>query len=71
MKQIAAAVVRWYQGEDVPPDNDPRSGVVFMVGNRRYHWTARVARRMVVFYLARWQWIWGSLIAVGIATHKK
>ena len=51
MKRIIAAIVRWYRGEYVAPENDPNSAVFFAMGHQRYHWSARAARRLVRFYL--------------------
>jgi hypothetical protein len=64
LKRIANATKRWYQGEYVPPENDPSSQLFRLLGNQRYHWSARAARRLAAFYLEHWKWFWGFLIAV-------
>lgn len=54
------AVVKWYQGtiEVLPPD-------VGVVGfTHEIHWTARIARALVGFWLRHWQWIIGTGIAI-------
>lgn len=70
---ISKAIARWYAGEDVPPDNDPRSQFVLLQGRRRYHWSARVARRLVRFYCEHWKWLWAfpAVIATLLSALKK
>ena len=58
---------RWYCGEthDV---GDPLPGGQ-MLYFQHYHWTAKVARGIVAFYLRNWKWVWTTLIsAVSAAT---
>jgi hypothetical protein len=64
VKRVANAIARWYKGEDVPPDNDPHSPLVFMLGHRQYHWTARAARRVVRFCCEEWKWLIGTVLAI-------
>lgn len=59
----------WYNGETKMTEfhNDPSSGIVIGPGiYREYHWTAKVARKFVAFYLKHWQWFWGT--AIGVAS---
>lgn len=55
---------KWYEGTFEPYENDPNSGVFFVGGNYRRHWTAEAARAVVAFWLAHWQWTIGNIIAV-------
>ena len=60
-------VRNWYHGtpKTLEFDNDPGSGVVFMpYFYTEYHWTARVARSLVSFYLRHWQWLWTTILAI-------
>jgi hypothetical protein len=60
---------RWYHGktEMLEFDNEPGSGVIiFPTFITTYHWTARLARRAVKFYVAHWQFLWGT--AIGLAS---
>ena len=63
-------IQRWYHGEQriTEPDNDPRSAFVIMPSDYvEYHWSARIARALVGFYLKHWQWIWTTFVAVLLA----
>lgn len=55
----------WYDGELVIEPNEPDSVFILPFMYKRYHWTARVARIVVPFYLKNWQWLWlwGTIIA--------
>jgi len=58
---------RWYNGtpKTTVIENDPNSMVFFgPIFSTEYHWTARLARALVAFYLKHWQWIWTTVIAV-------
>lgn len=59
---------RWYNGKTtmVKFDNDPSSRVVVLPAFiTTYHWSARIARCLVKFYLQHWQFVWGTAIGVG------
>lgn len=63
---------RWYEGKFVIMEfaNDPDSCIIILPGVRReYHWTARLARSVVRFYILNWQWFWtmAASIAATIA----
>ena len=65
------AIKRWYYGTTVNIDaklnTRPDSPLIFMGHTRTtYHWTARIARAVVSFYLRHWQFLW--TIAVAVAT---
>ena len=62
---LRAKLKRWYEGEYVPPDNSPDSGLVFLIGHYQRHWSSRFAHTLVDVYFKEWKWVWGSLIAVG------
>ena len=55
---------RWYEGEYVPPDNSPSSGVVFLLGHYQRHWSSRLAHVLVAFYLKEWRWLLVFLVGV-------
>ena len=54
---------KWYHGRWTQPYNPP-NGLVIIGGHFEYHWTARIARAVVSFYLKNWQWVWGTVIAL-------
>ncbi|MDX7838045.1 MULTISPECIES: hypothetical protein [Aeromonas] len=58
---------KWWEGEVYYIEN--------VLPGIRYkrHWTAKVARKGVEFYLKNWQWCWGFLVAVSglIIAYKK
>jgi hypothetical protein len=61
-------VRRWYEGDGKTEvyENDPESSIVFMPHfYTEYHWTARIARRLVGFYRRNWQFVWTTGIALG------
>jgi len=47
----------WYSGEVKVHQN-----VVGIYTKR--HWTAKVARHMVTFYLKNWQWLWSTFFII-------
>ena len=55
--KLRSAVRNWYEGKYLPYENDPRSTLVFIGGDHKRHWTARVVRVLVEF------WHWSSLSA--------
>ncbi|MCK3776685.1 hypothetical protein MZK49_08060 [Ensifer sesbaniae] len=54
----------WYEGKYVSYENDPHSRVFIVGGYYERHWTARVARTLVEFWLAHWQWTIGTMLAL-------
>jgi hypothetical protein len=68
-KSILKVVEDWYRGPYVPPPNThPDSGLVFITGSYNPHWTAKAAQAAVAFWLAHWQWVVGTTIAlIGLA----
>lgn len=54
----------WYEGKMIPHDNPPNSAVFVLGWYYERHWTAKVARVLVTFYLAHWQWLIGTTIGV-------
>ena len=57
-------IENWYEGEFIPYENDPYDSVVIIGGTYKRHWTARIARTLVKFWLNHWQWIIGTAIAI-------
>jgi len=57
----------WYDGTPLVVDMPSRRlakavfiGVPFLAGTR-YHWSAKIARTTVFFYLQHWKWLWGLM----------
>ena len=48
----------------MPPENDPRSELRFMMGDYEWHWTARVVHSLVALWLKEWKWIIGAAVAI-------
>jgi hypothetical protein len=67
-------IENWYEGEFVPYKNDPNDATFIIGGTYKRHWTAKVARILVGFWLNHWQWTIGTALGiVGLAvamTHK-
>ena len=61
LSAITKPMHRWYFGEtrDV---GDPLPGGQTLYF-QHYHWTAKVARGIVAFYLRNWKWVWTTLIS--------
>lgn len=58
-------IKHWYNGETEMDDPIIEPGLVIVPAPyTQYHWTAKIARSVVSFYLAHWQWIWGTVIAI-------
>lgn len=60
-------IKRWYDGESKIQEfeNDPDSSIVIMpLLYTEYHWSAKIARAIVGFYLRHWQWVWSTIIAI-------
>jgi hypothetical protein len=53
----------WYEGEFVPYDNDTSSGLVFLGGYQKLHWTARAAKKLASFWYNHWKWIITTTLA--------
>ena len=56
----------WYRGRYVPPPpNDPNSQVIFLsLGHYEQPALAKILGTLGRFYLAHWQWIIGTVLAV-------
>ena len=54
----------WWDGEFEPYANDPNSGVVFIGGRQRRHWTSRAAHSVTTFIRLEWKWVIGFLMAL-------
>lgn len=71
-RPILKVVEDWYRGPYIEPQNNPRSGLVFLMGHHRPHWTAKAAQAVAAFWFAHWQWVIGTSIAVvGLAVALK
>jgi hypothetical protein len=59
----------WWKGTYVPHENEPGSSLVFVGGETRYHWTARVCRAVLDFMKVEWKFVataFFALMAMGI-----
>jgi hypothetical protein len=54
-------IKRWYEGEYIPHENDVNSALFRIGGNYRRHWTARLARWAIDFYMREWKWTLGVI----------
>jgi len=54
----------WHQGEYVPPENDPTSNLVFIVGRYKRPHLAQILDATFNFYLRNWKWCIGTTIAI-------
>jgi hypothetical protein len=61
---IRKHIRRWYEGIYVPPDNPPDSPVFMVMGHYDRHWTSRLVRTAISFYLREWKWVWTFAVAV-------
>lgn len=52
----------WYNGTPMEEDFDDDSAMPLLYVE--YHWTAKIARSCVAFYLRNWQWIWPFIVSV-------
>jgi hypothetical protein len=60
-------VRRWYSGNSVVEtfENDPSSTIfIAPMVYTDYHWTAKLARALVGFYLRHWQWVWSTVLTL-------
>jgi len=57
-------VKRWWQGTYVPPENDPHSGIIFVLGSYERHWSSKAAHVLAKFWLKHWQYVISTCIAV-------
>jgi hypothetical protein len=54
----------WYQGEYETFHNEPGSPVVIFGGHYKRHWSARIIRLAVEFYLREWKWLFTAALTV-------
>ena len=58
IKRMVASIKAWYGGEIRAFTGEVRGYWI------QYHWSARLARWLVTFWLCEWKWIISTLIAV-------
>lgn len=67
-----SCIKRWYSGETKIDDLevDPElPGFIGPMIYTEYHWSAKIARIIINFYLQNWQWVWSTIIgALGLCT---
>ena len=61
---LKQAFFRWYDGKYEQHVNDPESPAIFVGGWQKRHWSANAARLIVSFFLAHWQWITNTVLAI-------
>jgi hypothetical protein len=54
----------WYEGEYIPPENDPHSRLVFIVGHYKRPFLARVLSICFEFFSKHWQWCIGTALVI-------
>ena len=60
-------ISKWYEGEFVPHKNETNSPLYFVGGYQRRSRSARIARRLVEFWLKDWKWIIPTVMsAIGL-----
>lgn len=57
-------VENWYRGEDDPVTTNHDDSLVVLGPRFRRHWTAKLARTLIEFYLLHWKWCIGTAIAL-------
>jgi len=57
-------IKNWYCGTPKAYENDRDDSLQIIGMYVEYHWTAKIARLLVQFYLAHWQWIWSMAVAL-------
>jgi hypothetical protein len=63
---------KWYNGVFIPYENDPSSAVFVVGGDTKRHWTAKLVRWALEFYMREWKWTLGALATVvGALVFKK
>lgn len=69
--KISKPFNQWYNGKDVrtnPDEPDTLGGMSVMHAHtKKVHWTAKIARSLVAFYLIHWKWLWGILVPIMLA----
>jgi hypothetical protein len=55
---------RWWNGQNVPPKNDPRSDIVIVRGYYERHWSSKAAHVVAGFWMEYWQWCMGFGLAI-------
>lgn len=63
---VAEKIKSWYRGTYIPPpENDPHSSVVLLsLGRYEQPLLAKILGALGRFWLAHWQWIIGTTIAI-------
>ena len=65
--KFAKIVKQWWDGEYVPymtDDEMAQSGVFFVGGQQRRHWSSHAANAVWVFLKKEWKWAFGASIAL-------
>jgi len=57
-------IAGWYAGVYIPPDNDPGSDIIIVMGHYERHWTSRAVHTAFDFYLREWKWLLPFAVAV-------
>ena len=63
-QKVIDCIKKWYRGIYVPWKNDPESNVIMFGGDCHRPLLARGLTVIFRFWLAHWQWIIGTAIAV-------
>lgn len=61
---VVKPIKLWWDGEFVLHENDNNSGLVFIGGYYKRHWTSRVAHALFEFLQKEWKWVIGISIPI-------
>lgn len=67
IKKMCDAIKAWYNGTETPYENNPNSNIFIIGINHDIHWTAKVVRCLLKWYLENWKWFWGIVIPVCVS----
>ena len=56
-------IKKWYEGEFIPPDNDPDDVIISLMGHMKRPFLALFISRAFEFSRAHWKWLIPTLIA--------
>lgn len=67
---VMSNIKRWWQGTQEAKIVNIRGRRVIVRQEKEWHWTAKLVRALVSFYLSHWQWLWVYLVSLVYLFHK-
>jgi len=67
MERITDKIKNWYRGKYVPPDNDPNSEFVRVMGHYEQSLSAKMLKTLVEFWLKRWPILLPIIVGAAVA----